>query len=64
MGEINQEIMNSLFREGITVQDYLSFFLQFMSSDLKVEKDLGTCENTQENGTKSISCSCRAPKDK
>ena len=33
--------MTELFREGISVQDYLTFFLQFMEGDLKIEKDLG-----------------------
>lgn len=41
VGEIKQNIMTELFREGISVQDYLTFFLQFMEGDLKIEKDLG-----------------------
>lgn len=41
MGEIKQEIMTGLFLQGIGVQEYLSFFLEYMAGDLKIEKDLG-----------------------
>ena len=34
-------MLRQLFLEKISVQDYLSFFLQFMAENLKVEKDLG-----------------------
>ena len=35
-------MLKPLFLEKISVQDYLSFFLEFMAENLKVEKDLGT----------------------
>lgn len=53
LGEITQEAMKSLFYEKITVQDYLSFFIDYMSPDLQIEKDLGTSHPMQANGIKS-----------
>ena len=35
-------MMNQLFNNDISVPDYLSFFLEYMSADLTIEKDLGT----------------------
>lgn len=34
-------MMRGLFIQNISVVDYFSFFLEYMSSDLKIEKDLG-----------------------
>lgn len=41
VGEITQQMMRGLFIQNISVVDYFSFFLEYMSSDLKIEKDLG-----------------------
>lgn len=47
--------MKSLFMQSISVQDYFSFFLEYMSADLQIEKDLGTRGATQASGTRSSS---------
>lgn len=41
LGEITQDVMRGLFQQNISVQEYLTFFLDYMSPDLKIEKDLG-----------------------
>jgi hypothetical protein len=63
MGEIKQDIMNNLFPH-ITVQDYLSFFLEYMSADLNIEKDLGSYRVMQASGTRSGSWGSRGQREK
>ena len=41
VGEIKQNILTPLYQQNISVQDYLSFFIEFMADQFKVEKDLG-----------------------
>ena len=36
VGEIKQNILTPLYQQNISVQDYLSFFIEFMADQFKV----------------------------